>query len=157
MAQQQKDDKNADKQQQTKPSFTENVSADVTQAIQSTLRGWDKFKSWERNGAYLRTIGGLFCIAFCLYWAIAGATFALLFHQYTSLIVSFFDKSITTTWNVLPTATKIAILISGLLLVAFRSYVAIFLFPIQIVASLCSFKLGLDLAVKNMTKHKKDS
>ena len=59
---------------------------------QRALSGWDKFRNWERNGAYLRTIGGLLCIAFCLNWAIAGATFAFCFSEYTQLFLSFFDK-----------------------------------------------------------------
>lgn len=118
----------------------------------SLIHGWDKFKNWERNGAYLRTIGGLLCIAFCLNWAIAGATFAFCFNEYTQLLLTMFDKAITKTWHTLSVYTRLMILLAGILIVIFGSVVSIFLFPIQIIASICSFKLAMDLSVKNMNK-----
>eukprot|EP01084_Bolivina_argentea_P314188 544187_1 len=132
------------------------ITSERIQASKNTLKGWNRFKNWERNAAYLRTIAGLFCIAFWLNWAIAGATFAFLFHEYTSFIVSFSNKTIATVWDVLPTTQKITITLAALLSIAFRSYASVLLHVqlIQIVASICSFKLGLNFANINLQRNR---
>eukprot|EP01084_Bolivina_argentea_P118317 209953_1 len=136
------------KSSSSKPSLSDSISNHAANAVE----GWSKFKSWKRNGAYLRTLGGLLCIAYCFNWAIAGATIAFCFNHYTEMIISMTDTAITKTWNTLPLQTKAVILALGIAIIFFRSYVSFFLFPIQILASLCAAKLGMDLAVKNMTK-----
>mmetsp|Transcript_55624 Transcript_55624/g.92507 ORF Transcript_55624/g.92507 Transcript_55624/m.92507 type:complete len:148 (+) Transcript_55624:32-475(+) len=143
----------AEQQQENNHSqtFIRKASSQVLQAA----NGWNKFKNWNRNGSYLRTLGGLLCIAFCLKWAIAGATFAFLFNTYTSLVQSWCDTAITSTWHTLPVHIKIVILAAGISIVLLEShvpFVSLFLFPIQILADVCAAKLGMDLAVHNMRK-----
>merc|ERR1712096_322484 len=101
-------------------------------------------------GDYLRTVGGLLCISFGLNWSLAGATFAFLSSEYTSTIQNLSDSAIAKTWNVMNTKQQVMALGAGLFMAVFGEYLSILLFPIQIVASVCAFKLVMDLAVTNM-------
>ena len=130
------------------------ILSDAFKAKETTLKGWHKFKNWKRNDAFLRTIGGLLAIAFCLNWAVAGATFAFCFKTHTKLILNWLDTVITALWNSISVYLKLMVILLGIVIIIFGSYtyVSIFLFPIQLIANVCAFKLGMDLSTQNMKK-----
>ena len=142
--------KNVQSVQPSSP-LAKRLSVQFEQASETTMRGWDKFQNWDRNHDYLRTVGGLLCIAFCLNWSLAGATFAFLSSEYTAVMKGLSDSALTNSWNLLNTKQQVMVLGAGIFMAVFGGYVSFFLFPIQIVASICAFKLGMDLAVKNMS------
>ena len=126
------------------------LAGHMQRATDKTFEGWEKFQNWSRNHDYLRTVGGLLCISFCLKWGLAGATFAFLSSGYTSSVQKLADNAIANSWSLMDIKQQAGVLGIGIFAAVFGEWLSILTFPIEIVGSICAFKLSMDLAVRNM-------
>ena len=117
---------------------------------------WNAFKNWSQHCVFLRTIGGLLCVALYLKYAIIGVLIAFFFKQeQIEFLDEGFDKFVTKTWNGLAFKYQVSLLLSGIFIATIGPYISLIefvLFPVEILGSIAAVKLGMDLALKNIKK-----